>query len=467
MSSTFFGFNIARRGLSAHKAALDVAAHNIANASTPGYSRQQAIFSTTSPFMTAGLNQPVQAGQIGTGVTISEVRRVRDSFLDYQIRPQQSKLGAWDERYAALSHAEKILMEPTESGLSHVFSRFWEAWQELSKNPTSGAARAGVVETGVTLATSLNAVASQLEVSISDLDTKARLSVNDINSIARQVAALNRQIVANVGAGLSPNDLNDRRDTLLDDLARITGFTPLTQPNGAVDMVIGGKRLVQGIHFAELSVAADGQVVWPDGTRLALAGGRLEGVAESRQWLQNEFYGRMNTLSEGLAELVNTAHAAGQALTTPDPPEEGQEFFVLPPGSAGREARFIAVNPAIVADHALLRAAAVGSGLADGSNALQVARRRHATIPSGATNLEGYYGAIVADLGVEAQQAARMFTNQDALVNQLHNRRQEVAGVSIDEEMAVMIQFQHSYAAAARLLATLDEMLAVLINLGR
>ncbi|MCL5981570.1 MAG: flagellar hook-associated protein FlgK, partial [Firmicutes bacterium] len=412
--------------------------------------------------------QPVQAGQIGTGVTISEVRRVRDSFLDYQIRPQQSKLGEWDERYAALSHAEKILMEPTESGLSHVFSRFWEAWQELSKNPTSGAARAGVVETGVTLATSLNAVASQLEVSISDLDTKARLSVNDINSIARQVAALNRQIVANVGAGLSPNDLNDRRDTLLDDLARITGFAPLTQPNGAVDIVIGGKRLVQGIHFAELSVAAGGEVVWPDGAVLAPTEGRLAGVAAARHWLQNGFYERMNTLSEGLAGLVNTAHAAGQALTTPDPPERGQDFFVFPPGSAGREARFIAVNPDIVADHALLRAAAAGSGgLADGSNALQVARQRHAAIPSGATNLEGFYGAIVTDLGVEAQQAARMFTNQDALVNQLQNRRQEVAGVSIDEEMAFMIQFQHGYAASARLLATLDEMLAVLINLGR
>jgi flagellar hook-associated protein 1 FlgK len=454
--------------MGAHKAALDVTAHNIANASTPGYSRQQAIFSTTTPLITPGLNQPAQAGQLGTGVTISEIRRVRDIFLDYQLRPQLGKLGEWDERYAALSHAEKILNEPTEAGLSHVFSRFWEAWQELSKNPTSGAARAGVVETGVTLATSLNAVASQLELSISDLDTKARLSVNDINSLARQVAELNQQIAANVSAGLSPNDLNDRRDTLLDDLARITGFTPLTQPNGGVDIAIGGKRLVQGIHFAELSVAAGGQITWPDGTALELAGGRLEGVAAARQWLHDEFYARMNTLSTSLAGLVNDAHAVGHPLTIPNPdPPEGRVFFVFPPGSAGREARFIAVNPAIVADHALLRAAASSGALADGRNALQVARRRHAIIPSGATNLEGYYGAIVTDLGVEAQQAARMLTNQDALVNQLHNRRQEVAGVSIDEEMAAMIQFQHGYAAAARLLATLDEMLAVLINLGR
>jgi len=464
--STFFSFNIARRGLSAHKAALDVTAHNVANASTPGYSRQQAIFSTTSPFVTASTNRPQQAGQIGTGVTISQIRRVRDAFLDYQIRPQLSALGEWGERYAALSHAEKIVMEPTDSGLSHVFSRFWDAWQELSKNPTSGATRAGVVETGVTLANSLNAVAGQLETSIGDLETRVRMSVNDINSISRQVASLNQQIVTNVSAGLSPNDLADRRDALLDDLARIIGFTPLAQHSGAVDIGIGGRHLVHSTSSTQLSLSPNGEVVWPDGTPLHLTGGSLSGVATARAWLQDEFAARMNTLSLGLSDLVNTVHAAGQSLTVP-PSSLGADFFVIPAGAAGREARLIEVNPDIVDNHSLLRAAAAGSGRADGSNALNVARQRHALIPSGTANLEGYFGAIVTALGVEAQQASRMYTNQDALVNQLNNRRQEAAGVSIDEEMAAMIQFQHGYAAAARLLDTLDETLEVLINLGR
>jgi flagellar hook-associated protein 1 FlgK len=452
--------------MSAHKVALDVTSHNVANASTPGFSRQQAIFSATNPFSTAAMNRPQQAGQIGTGVTISEIRRVRDSFLDYQLRPQLSKLGEWDERYAALNHVEKILMEPTESGLSQVFSRFWDAWQELSKNPTSGATRAGVVETGVTLANSLHAVAAQTETSLSDLTTKVRMSVDDVNSIAEQVAALNRQIITNLAAGLNPNDLADRRDVLLDDLARTLGFTQFTQANGAIDVVIGGRHLVQGTLYTGLTTDANGQVTWPDATPAQITGGRLAGLAAASGWLRDVFYASVNTLSVQLRDLVNTAHAAGQSMTTPPSPL-GADFFVIPPGAAGREARFIAVNPDIVADHALVRAAAGGAGHGDGSNALAVARQRHATSLPGATNLEGYYNSLVIALGVEAQQSARMFTNQDALVNQLENRRQEAAGVSIDEEMAAMIQFQHGYSAAARLLATLDETLEVLINLGR
>ncbi len=466
MPSTFFAFNIARRGLSAHKAALDVTAHNVANASTPGFTRQQAVFSTTAPFAIAAINRPAQAGQIGTGVTISEIRRLRDSFLDYQIRPQLSRLGDWEERRAALGHIEKLLMEPTESGLSQVFSRFWDAWQELSKNPASGATRAGVVESSVTLANAINAVAAQTEVALSDLNTKVRMSLNDVNSIASQVAALNRQVITNMAAGLNPNDLADRRDMLLDELSRTVGFTQLSQTNGAIDVVIGGRHLVQGTLFSELSIDTGGQVIWPDATAARIDQGRLAGVSAARGWLRDEFYARLNTLSNNLRDLVNTAHAGGQSLTTPPSPL-GADFFVIPPGALGREARFIQVNPEIVADHALVRAGAPGAGRGDGSNALAVSRQRHATsLPSG-TNLEGFYSALVIALGVETQQASRMFTNQDALVSQLENRRQESAGVSIDEEMAAMIQFQHGYAAAARLLTTLDETLQVLINLGR
>ena len=466
MPSTFFAFNIARRGISAHKAALDVTSHNIANASTTGFSRQQAVFSTTTPMSIASINRPAQAGQIGTGVTISEIRRMREGFLDNQIRPQLSKLGEARERHAALNHIEGLLMEPTDSGLSQVFSRFWDAWQELSKNPTSGAARAGVVETSATLAGSLNALAEQIEISLADLSTKTRMSIYDVNAIARQVAGLNRQIIVNTAAGLNPNDLADRRDLLLDNLAETLGFTQLSQINGAIDIVIGGRHLVQGTLYTELTVDSGGQAVWPDATPVIFAEGGLAGVSAAQDWLRDVFYSRINTLSINLADLINSTHSAGQSMTIP-PSALGADFFVIPAGSTGREARFIQVNPDIAADHALIRAGASGAGRADGSNALAVARQRHAPLLPGGTNLEGYYNSLVIALGVESQQSSRVFQNQDALVTQLNNRRQEAMGVSIDEEMAAMIQFQHGYAAAARLLDTLDETLEVLINLGR
>lgn len=469
MASTFFGFSIARRGMSAHQAALSVTAHNIANASTAGFSRQQAVFHATTPSGAATGNRAAGAGQVGTGVHIAEIRRVRDGFLDFQLRQQQSKQTAWQERHEALSTVEMILMEPSETGLSNVFDRFWGAWQELAKNPTSGAVRAAVVETASTLASSLNSLASQSEVLLSDLNVKAEIAVVDINSLSSQLAVLNEQIVTNLGAGLNPNDLLDRRDILLDDLAKIVDFRALEQPNGSINVAVGGRHLVQeGRAVALTREVVNGEMVatWHDGERLAFSDGKLAGIAAARTFIATDFLGRLNTLASALEYSVNEVHNLGRSLDPADP--LGADFFHIPSTATGHEARHIRVNLDIVADHSLLRAAGPApAGLSDGSNALAIARLRNALMPSGTASLEGYFAGIVTDLGVETQQAERIMLNQESLMSQLQNRREEAAGVSIDEELAYMVQFQHGYQASARLLATLDEILQTIINLGR
>ncbi|MBS3872609.1 MAG: flagellar hook-associated protein FlgK [Firmicutes bacterium] len=470
MASTFFGFSIARRGMSAHQAALSVTAHNIANASTAGFSRQQAVFHATTPSGAATGNRAAGAGQVGTGVHIAEIRRVRDGFLDFQLRQQLSKQTAWQERHEALSTVEMILMEPSETGLSNVFDRFWGAWQELAKNPTSGAVRAAVVETASTLASSLNSLAAQSEVLLSDLNVKAEIAVVDINSLSSQLAVLNEQIVTNLGAGLNPNDLLDRRDILLDELSKIVDFRALEQPNGAINVAVGGRHLVQESRAIALtSGLVNGEMVatWPDGQRLAFSDGKLAGIAAARTFIATDFLGRLNTLASELHESVNRAHANGRSLDSANP-LLGANFFELPATATGQEARHIRVDRDIVANHNLLRAAGPApAGLSDGSNALAIARLRNALMPSGTASLEGYFAGIVTDLGVETQQAERIMLNQESLMSQLQNRREEAAGVSIDEELAYMVQFQHGYQASARLLATLDEILQTIINLGR
>jgi len=473
VASTFFGFSIARRGMSAHQTALNVTAHNIANASTAGFSRQQAVFQATTPSGSATGNRGAGAGMMGTGVHIAEIRRVRDGFLDFQLRQQLSKQSNWQERNEALATVEMIVMEPSDTGLSNVLERFWGSWQELSKNPTSGAVRAAVVETAATLASSLNSLASQSEVILGDLNVKAEIAVVDINALSSQLAVLNEQIVTNLGAGLNPNDLLDRRDVLLDDLARIVDFRALEQPNGAINVAVGGRHLVQESRSVALTSGLEaGEMVasWPDGERLAISDGKLAGITSARSFIANEFLGRLNTLAVALRDSVNTVHALGQPISTAVPPvgADWKSFFVTHTTATGQEARHIRVNPAIVANHGLLRAAAPApAGLADGSNALAIARLRNALMPSGTASLEGHFAGMVTDLGVESQQAERIMLNQESLTNQLQNRREEAAGVSIDEELAYMVQFQHGYQASARLLATMDEILQTIINLGR
>ncbi|MDP3487833.1 MAG: flagellar hook-associated protein FlgK [Bacillota bacterium] len=472
MTSTFFGFNIARRGMSAHKAALDVTAHNIANASTAGYSRQQAIFQTTTPFNSASANKAAGAGQIGTGVQIGEIRRVRDSFLDFQLRPQLSKLGYWDEKYSSLSSVEMIMMEPSETGLSNIFERFWGAWQEVAKNPTSGATRAAVLETSATMASSLNSIAIQLETVVSDLNVKVDIAVKDMNSISTQLAALNKQIVANVGAGLNPNDLMDERDMLLDNLAELTNFTPIFQPNGSVDVSIKGRYLVQESRATLVqSKMVDGhvKVQWADEVDLGPSNGRIAGMYAVRDFIANDFSGKLNEMATTLMTEVNKLHKGGVPLS--DGGINTGEFFVLSHPPTDNVLKFIRVNQELVDNPSYIRAAVdlgASTGLSQGENALAIARLRGAPIfNDGTTSIQAYYSGIINAVGVQSQQAERMVLNQEALTAQLVGRREDASGVSIDEELSYMIQFQHGYQAAAKLLTTIDEMLQTLINLGR
>jgi len=472
MTSTFFGFNIARRGMSAHKAALDVTAHNIANSSTAGYSRQQAIFQTTAPFNSASANKAAGAGQIGTGVQIGEIRRIRDSFLDFQLRPQLSKLGYWDEKSMSLTSVEMIMMEPSETGLSTVFERFWGAWQELAKNPTSGSTRAAVLETSATLASSLNGAAIQLETIVSDLNVKVDIAVRDMNSISTQVAALNKQIVANVGAGLNPNDLMDERDLLLDNLSELTNFTPIFQRNGSVDVSIKGRYLVQESRATQVQskmVEGHVKVQWADGVDLGPSTGRIAGMYAVRDFIANDFGGKLKKMATTLMTEINKIHKNGVPLS--DGGINTGDFFVLSHTPTDNVLKFIRVNQELVDNPAYMRAAAnlaPDTGRSQGENALAIARLRSAPIfNDGTTSIESYYAGIINSVGVESQQAERMVLNQESLTSQLVGRREEASGVSIDEELSYMIQFQHGYQAAAKLLTTIDEMLQTLINLGR
>ena len=439
----------------------------MANASTPGYSRQQATLSTTTPASAPSANLGSGPGQIGTGVHVSEIKRVRDGFLDYQVRPQLSQLGYWEEGYEALTSVEAVMMEPGENGLNNMMDRFWDSWQELAKNPTSGAARAATVETAETLTSSFNNIASQLETLQTDLRVKTEFAVNDINSIASQVAALNEQIVPATGAGLNANDLMDQRDLLLDDLARLTNFTALVQTNGSVDISIKGRFLVQESRASQLEARLDNGVLevgWVGGVDFQPDSGRVAGINAVRDRV-DAFYSDLNSMVTTLMDRVNEVHQAGDDLAgnTAD-----IDFFVQGPLVPGdRLVRFIKVNPDIVTDPNLVRASLSGS--ADGSNARNIYAIRHESlsIAGTETSLQSFYNGITSDLTVDAQQAERMTLNQEVLTAQIVQRRDDVSGVSIDEEMSNMLQFQRAYQAAAKLLSVLDEILSVTVNLGR
>src|SRR5436309_10736775 len=139
--STFFGIETTLRGLLAQQGALDVTSHNIANANTAGYSRQQAVFSASDPLQVVDGAKLSTLASLGSGVDIQSYSRIRDQFLDLQYRAQNMVLGQQTTSSDALGQVETALQEPGDNGLSSQLAKFWSAWSDLSNNPSSAGAR--------------------------------------------------------------------------------------------------------------------------------------------------------------------------------------------------------------------------------------------------------------------------------------------------------------------------------------
>ncbi|MCQ6277134.1 flagellar hook-associated protein FlgK [Bacillus sp. V3B] len=234
MTSTFHGLETARRALSTQQAALLTLGHNIANANTPGYTRQRVNIKPTEAFPSASLNRPQIPGQIGTGVQVGDVQRIRDSFVDMQYRTETSKLGYWEARAEQLSQMESIMNEPSETGLAHTIDQFWNSLQDLAAQPQNNGARRVVKQRGIALADTFSYIYSSLQSVQKNYRNEMNVSEQNINSILRQVNQVNKQIGSLEPHGYMPNDLYDERDRLIDELSTMVSVKIEAKPSGGL-----------------------------------------------------------------------------------------------------------------------------------------------------------------------------------------------------------------------------------------
>lgn len=488
MTGSFFAINTALRGLQAQKKALEVSAHNVANANTPGYTRQQAIMAAGWPYTMPALNKPATALQIGTGVDVQEIRRIRDEFLDGQVRKETQSLGRWEVKRDVLRQVEVVFMEPGDTGLSSLFAQFWSSWQELSKSAESSPVRTTVRETALALAEAIRHSYQQLKEQQDFLDELLEIRVREVNSLAEQIARLNGQIRAVKVAGDQPNDLLDQRDRLIDELSRLINVkvTPELDDQGKETGVVtvsildgdGGWNgdLVDpsGSHRLAVDVDDSGrkQVVWEEtGAGVAVTNGEIMGILECRNLVLARYLEDLDVLAKSLINRVNELHKEGYDLNG----NQGGAFFI------GSSAADIDVDELIKSDVSLIAAATVPEAPGDGSNALRIAQLKNTRLERsgdelifpesgepGEVSIDDFYKNLIARLGVEAHEAVRMAENQEVLVKQLEERRDAVSAVSIDEEVAYMVQFERAYQACSRVITVLDEMLDTIINrMGR
>ncbi|HEY4348148.1 MAG TPA: flagellar hook-associated protein FlgK [Gaiellaceae bacterium] len=442
MSSTFLGLETALRGLLASQRSIDTTGHNIANASTVGYSRQVAELSTTPAFSDVG------SGQLGTGVSVVQYQRIRDTFLDLQVRAQTMRQGSAQAQSDGLSQIDSALSEPSDTGLSNLLGKYWSAWQSVANQPSDMATRQGLVQAASSLASGFNTLAGQITAIQSQTSQQETLTMTQVNSIGQQIASLNGSIQAAELAGQQPNDLLDKRDVLVDQLSSLGNTTVATSAGnagmlGSVDITFGGSTLV--------TANATTAVTWP---LASLTSGQLAGM-QSVIATATGYMTQLNSIAAGLASATNNQNAAGKDLTG----TTGGAIFDVTTGS---EAATITVDPLVLGNPGLIAASTNGDP-GDGSNALAMGALQQTTLVGG-TTIDNAYSQLVTQIGSDAQQAQSNLDNTNSLVQSLSNRRTSVSGVSMDEEMTNLLQFQRGYQAAARVMSAMDSMLQTLIT---
>ena len=556
--SGFSSINTALTALEAQQRAVDVASQNVANANTPGYSREAVNLVNIAPPAT-----PAQWSTFngdGLGVKVDSVTRFRDQFLEVQAALEHGSMASMSQAAQTMTSIEQNFNEPSDSGIQSQLSTFWSGFDDVANNPGDTASRTQLLERADTLAATFNSVSAQLTQQKSNTTSELGATVASINSMSQSIAKLNASIKANTIAGLPVNDLEDQRDLLANQLAEASGGTLRAGDFNQVNVMLNGTALVNGDASNTLTLDASGPTTvlrWTNTNTAAsvtsgTAGGeltainatipgyiaKLDTVATALRDQVNEVHGSINgTLAVGsqdqsasgnmqfnlsldngafttvsltgadwsgpggaaalqstLQSAADSAVGAGNVVATVtggngtplsvslEPAGThtlqiqatgGNAGFATLLGSTavgsdgiggrpfftGTDAATLAVAPGVEGNPSAVAAGSAQGGPLDGSVALGLANM--ATSDTGADSV---YRQLVVQLGVDTQTATNRNQIQQSATQSVDNARSQQSGVSIDEEMTNLIEFQHGYSAAARLLTTVDSMMDTLIN---
>jgi flagellar hook-associated protein 1 FlgK len=462
MSSIFGGLSTAISGIIANRRALDTISHNISNVNNPNYVRQQAIHAASRHS-----KLPNEGFSVGTGVDVQEIRQIRDEFLDIKYRDGLKEYGLWSAKNSVFEEVQSIFNELSNNGLQSVMDQFWNGWEELSKDPDNLTLRGLLKERAVAFVETVNHMSKQLDDLKFNLNKEIENKVNEINSIAKRISELNGNIQAAETKNVKANDYRDERNSLLDRLSQIIGIDYYEDTRNTVNVSIGGKYLVSETDYSEIEGKKIGSpyvsLYWKDqgDEKVSIEGGELLGYIEARDEIIPNIKDRLDTFVKTIADKVNEVHKQGYTLEG-DP---GDDFFVPP---SDITAGTIKLNDNLSTLNNIAASSEeidITNERGNGEIAAKIASVRNEYFADlDNMTLDEYYRDIISELGVQGNEAATMEESQRILIMQVDERRKSISGVSLDEEMAEMLKFQHSYVANTRVVNAIDEMMDNIIN---
>ncbi len=539
-------FDIGKSGILTYQKALEVTSHNIANAATDGYTRQDVILQniTSGTVSTSGVS--------GSGVKIIDIQRMYDSFIDLQLKTESSNLAYWNVFQNGMLTLENIFNEASDDSMGNLINDFFNAWQELSQNPSGTTERNLLLDKADYLTKRIKISYQSLIEERDEIYKDTQNLVDQANQYIDQINALNEKIAANPGA----LDAKDQRDNLVKQLNDIVKITYFEDNFGRYSILVGGMPLVDGGKAYQLSVELDNNTQNMkfslqmgssnvDVTNL-IQGGKLKAGIDLRDNVIPEYMNKLNMFVFDLTEAINEQHRSGYGLDG----SSGNNFFnsfydltissgsysdmainlkdintstydkyqiqfngtqwtvtdtttnsyVTPtvtsrtegtdtyyklsfnnmeitlknPSSDLNFTYQIKSNPTMyseVAINDINKIAAAGenpigptSGPMDNNNARKIYDLLDTAI-IGNSNPVDFYRSMVSEIGVYSSSAQTQKSFQQSLVQQIDQKRQDISGVSLDEEAVNLVKYQKMYEASARVIKVADEILKTLFDM--
>ena len=472
MSRIWSMMDTGRRSMMNSQTSLQTTAHNIANKSTEGYSRQRVEIKA---------NEPVGEGhlRIGMGAKAGVITRTNDSYLEKQIEREGSELGFLNAKGGMLGRVESVYSDQDGGGLAGSMTAFFNSFRELSNNPESQASRTQVRETAQGMAKDFRKVNEQLGAIAKDGDFQIVTKVEQINQITKEIATLNEKISMVELQGMPANDERDRRDHLVKQLSEKINIRHGESKDGQLTITAGNTALlVSGFSHRDLVASgtparpghADGSIdlfylsnddSTPVNVTRQMTGGEIGGILAARDGAVGGLVQSMDKLASALATSVNEIHAQGYDAKG----RTGNLFFKPPPENGLDASSSLQVDDAIMRDVSFISAGGQPNAPGDNRVANILSNLEYqGAMPDGST-FDSFYGTQVGQIGVEAQRGNSAVEAQKGIVSQLKNIRESISGVSLDEETTKMIEFQKAFEASARLVKTADEMLDTVLRL--
>jgi flagellar hook-associated protein 1 len=492
MSGISFVLNLARGALSAQQQGISVTAHNIANVSTPGYTRQVANFEN----LTSDTTSPIK---LGYGVVVDSVSQYYDRFITQNLQQKESVLQETETKQSTLSYVQSLFNDQSGNGLSQVLSEFWNGWQDLANNPGGIPERTALLQKAEALTERFHTIRSDLTRVQTEVGNSLGAALNDLNKWTGMVADLNQKIVSSESNGSAANDLRDQRNELLKKISGLIEGNSFENGDGSLTFVTtNGLLLVDRAQSWKFSQNGT-DIYWneiPTDVSDRLQGGKIGGLLDLRDETLPQYMANLDELAGTLIKEVNDLHFAGFNLTGVDGIYFFNDFQTPPnvpnPGDFTGAAAFIGLstgangvknNPEnIAAAEVNLPGPSPIALPGDNRNALKIlaiqtdstlAIKKWTYADRGGTissvpmtlSLDDYYRTLVGDIGVLTEGANQQYDFTKTLVDNLNDIRDSISGVNLDEEMTKLMEMQMAYKAAAKLVTVSDELYTTILQM--